>query len=90
MLRKHEGVTVYHVQFSFLSYFRPKATENRKPRVTGLQNSAPPPLIITMQTVTSPNKKTHQRSQSDATGLFQTLRRSHSGSQNAHIFILYR
>lgn len=34
-----------------------------------------------MQSVTSPNKKTHQRSQSDATGLFQTLRRSHSGSR---------
>ncbi|XP_011312654.1 phosphatidylinositol 4-kinase beta isoform X2 [Fopius arisanus] len=31
------------------------------------------------QLITSPNKKTHQRSQSDATGLFQSLRRSNSG-----------
>ncbi|CAK9815833.1 Phosphatidylinositol 4-kinase beta [Anthophora quadrimaculata] len=57
---------------------RPKGNENKK-RVTGLQTPAPPPLIP-MQSVTSPNKKTHQRSQSDATGLFQTLRRSHSGT----------
>lgn len=39
---------------------------------------APPPLP-SAQLVTSPNKKTHQRSQSDATGLFQSLRRNHSG-----------
>lgn len=55
---------------------RPKGNENKK-RVTGLQT---PALSLTpMQSITSPNKKTHQRSQSDATGLFQTLRRSHSG-----------
>ncbi|KOC64057.1 Phosphatidylinositol 4-kinase beta [Habropoda laboriosa] len=59
---------------------RPKGNENKK-RVTGLQTPAPLPLIP-MQSVTSPNKKTHQRSQSDATGLFQTLRRSHSGTIN--------
>nr|XP_003700189.1 PREDICTED: phosphatidylinositol 4-kinase beta [Megachile rotundata]XP_012152954.1 PREDICTED: phosphatidylinositol 4-kinase beta [Megachile rotundata] len=59
---------------------RPKGNENRK-RVVGLQTPAPPPLS-SMQSVTSPNKKTHQRSQSDATGLFQTLRRSHSGTIN--------
>ncbi|KAG7208123.1 hypothetical protein KM043_009694 [Ampulex compressa] len=60
---------------------RPKGNEARKQRTTGLQVPAPPPLPI-MQSVTSPNKKTHQRSQSDATGLFQTLRRSHSGIIN--------
>lgn len=60
---------------------RPKGNENKKQRVAGLQTPAPPPLI-SMQSVTSPNKKTHQRSQSDATGLFQTLRRSHSGTIN--------
>ncbi|XP_015606291.1 phosphatidylinositol 4-kinase beta isoform X2 [Cephus cinctus] len=58
---------------------RPKANEAmRKQRVTGLHVPTPPPLPST-QIATSPNKKTHQRSQSDATGLFQTLRRSHSG-----------
>lgn len=59
---------------------RPKGNEGRKQRMAGLQ-AAPPPLP-SMQTITSPNKKTHQRSQSDATGLFQTLRRSHSGTIN--------
>ncbi|XP_033363401.1 phosphatidylinositol 4-kinase beta [Bombus vosnesenskii] len=59
---------------------RPKGNENKK-RVTGLQAPAPPALTP-MQSITSPNKKTHQRSQSDATGLFQTLRRSHSGTIN--------
>ena len=58
--------------------FRPKGNESRK-RVAGLQVPAPSPLPST-QTLTSPNKKTHQRSQSDATGLFQTIRRSHSGN----------
>ncbi|PBC34830.1 phosphatidylinositol 4-kinase beta [Apis cerana] len=59
---------------------RPKGNENKK-RVTGLQT--PAPLSLTpMQNITSPNKKTHQRSQSDASGLFQTLRRSHSGTIN--------
>lgn len=56
---------------------RPKGNENKK-RVTGLQTPALSSLTP-MQSITSPNKKTHQRSQSDATGLFQTLRRSHSG-----------
>ncbi|XP_076234954.1 phosphatidylinositol 4-kinase beta fwd [Calliopsis andreniformis] len=60
---------------------RPKGNENKKQRVAGLQNPTPLPLI-SMQNITSPNKKTHQRSQSDATGLFQTLRRSHSGTIN--------
>ncbi|XP_054002109.1 phosphatidylinositol 4-kinase beta [Hylaeus anthracinus] len=60
---------------------RPKGNENKKQRVAGLQ--APlPALLTTVLSVTSPNKKTHQRSQSDATGLFQTLRRSHSGTIN--------
>lgn len=59
--------------------FRPKGNEGRKQRVAGLQVPAPSPLPST-QTLTSPNKKTHQRSQSDATGLFQTIRRSHSGN----------
>lgn len=59
---------------------RPKGNENKK-RVTGLQTPAPLSLIP-MQNITSPNKKTHQRSQSDASGLFQTLRRSHSGTIN--------
>lgn len=56
---------------------RPKGNENKK-RVIGLQTPALSSLTP-MQSITSPNKKTHQRSQSDATGLFQTLRRSHSG-----------
>ncbi|KAG5345347.1 PI4KB kinase, partial [Acromyrmex heyeri] len=60
---------------------RPKGNEGRKQRVAGLQVPAPSPLPST-QTLTSPNKKTHQRSQSDATGLFQTIRRSHSGIIN--------
>ncbi|XP_033340009.1 phosphatidylinositol 4-kinase beta fwd isoform X2 [Megalopta genalis] len=60
---------------------RPKGYEHRKHRVAGLQTPTPPSLT-TMQSITSPNKKTHQRSQSDATGLFQTLRRSHSGTIN--------
>ncbi|XP_078050323.1 phosphatidylinositol 4-kinase beta fwd [Augochlora pura] len=60
---------------------RPKGSEHRKHRVAGLQTPTPPSLT-TMQSITSPNKKTHQRSQSDATGLFQTLRRSHSGTIN--------
>ncbi|XP_076619007.1 phosphatidylinositol 4-kinase beta fwd isoform X2 [Colletes latitarsis] len=60
---------------------RPKGNENKKQRVTGLQTPAPISLTA-VQSVTSPNKKTHQRSQSDATGLFQTLRRSHSGTIN--------
>ncbi|XP_076162657.1 phosphatidylinositol 4-kinase beta fwd [Ptiloglossa arizonensis] len=60
---------------------RPKGIENKKQRITGLQIPAPTSLT-TVQSVTSPNKKTHQRSQSDATGLFQTLRRSHSGTIN--------
>ncbi|XP_031841304.1 phosphatidylinositol 4-kinase beta fwd [Nomia melanderi] len=60
---------------------RPKGNENKKQRVAGLQTPTPPSLT-TMQSITSPNKKTHQRSQSDATGLFQTLRRSHSGTIN--------
>ncbi|OAD59503.1 Phosphatidylinositol 4-kinase beta [Eufriesea mexicana] len=59
---------------------RPKGNENKK-RIVGLQTSTPP-LLTSMQNITSPNKKTHQRSQSDATGLFQTLRRSHSGTIN--------
>ena len=50
----------------------------RKHRAMGLKVPLPPPLP-SAQCVSSPNKKTHQRSQSDATGLFQTLRRSHSG-----------
>ncbi|XP_033224308.1 phosphatidylinositol 4-kinase beta [Belonocnema kinseyi] len=58
---------------------RPKGI--RKHRAMGLQVPLPPPLP-SAQCVTSPNKKTHQRSQSDATGLFQTIRRSHSGSIN--------
>lgn len=61
--------------------YRPKGNEAmRKQRLLGLQVPLPPPLPPA-QTVTSPNKKTHQRSQSDATGLFQTLRRSHSGKR---------
>ncbi|XP_012271347.1 phosphatidylinositol 4-kinase beta [Orussus abietinus] len=61
---------------------RPKGNETaKKQRILGLQVPVPPPLPIP-QLVTSPNKKTHQRSQSDATGLFQTLRRSHSGLTN--------
>ncbi|XP_032670771.1 phosphatidylinositol 4-kinase beta isoform X1 [Odontomachus brunneus] len=60
---------------------RPKGNESRKQRIVGLQVPAPPPLPST-QNLTSPNKKTHQRSQSDATGLFQTIRRSHSGTIN--------
>ncbi|KAL6448919.1 hypothetical protein ACFW04_000577 [Cataglyphis niger] len=60
---------------------RPKGNENRKQRVAGLQVPAPSPLP-SAQNLTSPNKKTHQRSQSDATGLFQTIRRSHSGIIN--------
>ncbi|XP_034941287.1 phosphatidylinositol 4-kinase beta isoform X2 [Chelonus insularis] len=53
----------------------------RKQKISGLQVPAPPPLP-SAQMVASPNKKTHQRSQSDATGLFQSLRRSHSGVAN--------
>lgn len=60
---------------------RPKGNEGRKQRVAGLQVPAPSPLP-SAQNLTSPNKKTHQRSQSDATGLFQTIRRSHSGIIN--------
>lgn len=60
------------------SIFRPKGNLTRKQRSSALQVPASPPLPLT-QNVMSPNKKTHQRSQSDATGLFQTLRRSHSG-----------
>ncbi|CAL1684482.1 unnamed protein product [Lasius platythorax] len=60
---------------------RPKGNESRKQRVAGLQVPAPSPLP-SAQNLTSPNKKTHQRSQSDATGLFQTIRRSHSGIIN--------
>ncbi|OXU19336.1 hypothetical protein TSAR_004804 [Trichomalopsis sarcophagae] len=56
---------------------RPKG----KQRTSGLQVPIAPPLPIA-QSVASPNKKTHQRSQSDATGLFQSLRRSHSGLIN--------
>ena len=54
-------------------FFRPKGK-----RPPGLQVPPAPPLPIA-HSVASPNKKTHQRSQSDATGLFQSLRRSHSG-----------
>ncbi|KAG8036373.1 hypothetical protein G9C98_003695 [Cotesia typhae] len=61
---------------------RPKGSEiTRKQKLSGIQVHAPPPLP-TAQMVASPNKKTHQRSQSDATGLFQSLRRSHSGVVN--------
>lgn len=61
---------------------RPKGNAGwRKHRASGLQVPPPPPLP-SAQCVTSPNKKTHQRSQSDATGLFQSLRRSHSGLIN--------
>ncbi|KAL2733850.1 phosphatidylinositol 4-kinase beta [Vespula squamosa] len=60
---------------------RPKGNLTRKQRSSALQVPASPPLPLT-QNVMSPNKKTHQRSQSDATGLFQTLRRSHSGTIN--------
>ncbi|XP_057336845.1 phosphatidylinositol 4-kinase beta isoform X1 [Microplitis mediator] len=61
---------------------RPKGNEiTRKQKFSGIQVPAPPPLP-TAQMVASPNKKTHQRSQSDATGLFQSLRRSHSGVVN--------
>lgn len=71
----------YILNYFYISFFyaniRPKGNENKK-RVTGLQTPAPLSLIP-MQNITSPNKKTHQRSQSDASGLFQTLRRSHSG-----------
>ncbi|XP_063984723.1 phosphatidylinositol 4-kinase beta isoform X1 [Diachasmimorpha longicaudata] len=45
----------------------------------GLQPTAPIMVLPPTQLITSPNKKTHQRSQSDATGLFQSLRRSNSG-----------
>lgn len=55
-------------------YFRPK----EKHRSSALQVPSLPPLP-TAQPVASPIKKTHQRSQSDATGLFQSLRRNHSG-----------
>ncbi|XP_012266623.2 phosphatidylinositol 4-kinase beta [Athalia rosae] len=61
---------------------RPKENEsNRRQRICGQQVPLPPPLP-SIQFITSPNKKTHQRSQSDATGLFQALRRSHSGLVN--------
>ncbi|XP_046409330.1 phosphatidylinositol 4-kinase beta [Neodiprion fabricii] len=61
---------------------RPKENEvSRRQRVSGQHVPLPPPLP-SIQFVTSPNKKTHQRSQSDATGLFQALRRSHSGLIN--------
>ncbi|XP_043274249.1 phosphatidylinositol 4-kinase beta isoform X2 [Venturia canescens] len=61
---------------------RPKGNQTiRKQKLLGLQVPLPPPLP-SAQSVTSPIKKTHQRSQSDATGLFQTLRRSHSGIIN--------
>ncbi|KAK0181992.1 hypothetical protein PV327_000167 [Microctonus hyperodae] len=53
----------------------------RKQKIMGIQVPVPPPLPL-IQMVTSPVKKTHQRSQSDATGLFQSLRRSHSGIVN--------
>lgn len=66
---------------------RPKGNENKK-RVTGLQTPALSSLTP-MQIITSPNKKTHQRSQSDATGLFQTLRRSHSGRWIMQINMLF-
>ncbi|XP_011503773.1 PREDICTED: phosphatidylinositol 4-kinase beta [Ceratosolen solmsi marchali] len=56
---------------------RPKG----KNRPIGFQVPLASSLSI-IQTVPSPNKKTHQRSQSDATGLFQSLRRSHSGPVN--------
>lgn len=42
-------------------------------------NAPLPPPLPSAQLITSPNKKTHQRSQSDATGLFQSLRRPNSG-----------
>lgn len=55
-------------------FFRPKG--KHRPGVF-----APPALPLPLaQAVASPIKKTHQRSQSDATGLFQSLRRSHSGA----------
>lgn len=74
--KKHYKQIIFIFLF-FYANIRPKGNENKK-RVTGLQT--PAPLSLTpMQNITSPNKKTHQRSQSDASGLFQTLRRSHSG-----------
>jgi len=77
-------VTLDNRDRSFSNVFlRPKGlNESRKQRIAGLQVPAPSPLPAT-QNLTSPNKKTHQRSQSDATGLFQTIRRSHSG--NPHL-----
>ncbi|XP_014205951.1 phosphatidylinositol 4-kinase beta [Copidosoma floridanum] len=58
---------------------RPKG----KHRPSGLQVPLSLPLSIVQHVVSSsPNKKTHQRSQSDATGLFQSLRRNHSGITN--------
>lgn len=54
-------------------HFRPK----EKHRSSALQVPSVPSLPIAQSA--SPIKKTHQRSQSDATGLFQSLRRSHSG-----------
>lgn len=71
---------------SLIRNVRPKGNENKK-RIVGLQTSTPP-LLTSMQNITSPNKKTHQRSQSDATGLFQTLRRSHSGKLITRINVL--
>lgn len=56
-----------------MQFFRPKGKHR-------LALIVPPALSLPLsQTVASPIKKTHQRSQSDATGLFQSLRRSHSG-----------
>lgn len=61
---------------------RPKGNEGRRQRVAGPQVFAPAATLPAAQNLTSPNKKTHQRSQSDATGLFQTIRRSHSGNSS--------
>ncbi|KAF7992355.1 hypothetical protein HCN44_001680 [Aphidius gifuensis] len=57
---------------------RLRGIDMAKKNKIGYNAPLPPPLPPT-QLITSPNKKTHQRSQSDATGLFQSLRRSNSG-----------
>ncbi|KAJ8674281.1 hypothetical protein QAD02_005543 [Eretmocerus hayati] len=46
-----------------------------------IQGSSAVPLSV-IQSAPSPFKKTHQRSQSDATGLFHNARRNHSGVTN--------
>ncbi|XP_066581456.1 phosphatidylinositol 4-kinase beta [Prorops nasuta] len=60
---------------------RPKGSEIKKQRSNDLQVPvALPPNSV--QNISSPNKKAHHRSQSDATGLFQSSRYTHSGTIN--------